>query len=42
VLTVAGGTTDYIAVSTVNDREYQTSIVRQERIARDGQSLKFV
>ena len=41
VLTAAGGTTDYVAVSTVTDREYHTSIIRQEQIARDGESLKF-
>ena len=42
VITASGGTADYIAVSTVNTRQYRTSIVRQERIAREGQSLKFV
>lgn len=42
VITASGGTADYIAVSTVNTRQYRTSVVRQERIAREGQSLKFV
>tara|TARA_X000001036_G_scaffold438137_1_gene485202 strand:+ start:3958 stop:5601 length:1644 start_codon:yes stop_codon:yes gene_type:complete len=42
LLTQARVTTDYIAVSTVNDRHYHTSTIRQERIIRDDQSLKFV
>ena len=42
LLTPTETTTDYIAVSTVTERKYQSFTVKQEQIVLSGQSLKFV